>query len=430
MKVAILYSEVKELKTGLPDELQAERDVINTVTAIQSALVRQGHEASKVKYTHNVIEELKEGEYNVVFNLCDSFEEDTSLEPHIPAALALVGIPCTGCSSRCLNLTLDKAVFKNVLAHHDIGVPKLQIFEDAEAKFKLDFPAIVKPLHEGASIGIRNENLVKNEEQLRERINFILKTYDQPAIVEEFLPGTEYSVPIIGPTNDPVVLPIVEKDFGHLPPGANPIMSFEAKWQWSITNPDGSDPSFKIAQNLDPSLEAKLIEMCKKSYKLLDCSGYCRFDIRLDAQGEPKIIDVNSNPGIDPSYEVGMAAKHVGIGFDELVMRIVDCAVKEKVQRDVPAQLEFKIVSDLTECEALWKKYSTDEHMFDLWEYRACLYDPNFFVPHFIIGYKEGEEIGILPLWNNKLTKDYTFFGEYFPERNKILMKDKKYFLD
>ncbi len=133
------------------------------------------------------------------------------------------------------------------------------------------------------------------------QLEWVLNTYHQPALVEEFLPGREFTVAMIGNGSDLTVLPIVEINFDTLPTGVQPIYSYEAKWLWD----QEEDPLqiFTCPATLEPLLRLQIEELCKSAFQALDCRDWCRIDVRLDAQGRPQVIELNPLPGILPRPE-------------------------------------------------------------------------------------------------------------------------------
>ena len=189
---------------------------------------------------------------------------------------------------------------------------------------------MVKPLYEGSSIGIRNDSLVNTHEEMRERVLWLLKNYNEPALVEEFLPGREFTVAIIGNGSEARVLPIVEIIFDTLPRGVNPIYSYEAKWIWD----QSSNPLkiFECPARLGAELQSEIESICLKAYNILRCRDWCRIDVRLDTSGRPHILELNPLPGILPNPEDNScfpkAARAAGMDYDQLINAVLDAACK------------------------------------------------------------------------------------------------------
>jgi len=146
---------------------------------------------------------------DIVFNIAEGWN-GVSREAQIPAMLEMLGIPYTGSDALTLAICLDKSRTKEILSFHNIPTPKFSVIESLSNLLPLrpDFPCIVKPLNEGSSKGIFNASLVQNERKLREQVENILRTYQEPVIVEEFLPGREFTVAMLGNGTGVQVLPV------------------------------------------------------------------------------------------------------------------------------------------------------------------------------------------------------------------------------
>ena len=155
-----------------------------------------------------------------------------------------------------------------------------------------------------------------------------MSTYQQSALVEEFLPGREFTVALIGNGEQLRVLPIVEINFDSLPHGVNPIYSYEAKWIWDTE----VDPLqiFTCPAKLDPLLQRQIEDVCRNAFKALGCRDWCRIDVRLDAMGHPQVIELNPLPGILPRPEQNScfpkAARAAGLNYEQLILSVVDVA--------------------------------------------------------------------------------------------------------
>jgi D-alanine-D-alanine ligase len=188
----------------------------------------------------------------------------------------------------------------------------------------------VKPLFEGSSKGIWNDALVNNFAEMKTRVERVWQTYAQPALVEEYLPGREFTVALIG--NGPRVraLPIVEIHFDALPPEVNKFYSYEAKWIWDKR--ESPLDIFHCPADLDETLRAKIELLCKKAFECLNCRDWCRIDVRVNAKGEPCIVELNPLPGIIPDPEDNScfpkAARAAGMSYDDLLLTILDEACR------------------------------------------------------------------------------------------------------
>jgi D-alanine-D-alanine ligase len=186
---------------------------------------------------------------------------------------------------------------------------------------KLSLPLFVKPLHEGSSKGITDSNLCRDRKHLFEQTEFLLENYDQPVLVEEYLPGKEFTCAVLGNGDDATVMPIVAMNFESLPERALPIYSFDAKFVWD--RPENPLDIFQCPARITSALQASIERVTLDAYRVLGCRDWARIDVRLDAAGVPNVLEVNPLPGIlpDPADNscLPKAARAAGIGYDELI---------------------------------------------------------------------------------------------------------------
>ena len=185
----------------------------------------------------------------------------------------------------------------------------------------LQFPLFVKPLHEGSSKGITDSNLCWDRKQLLAQAKILLENYDQPVLVEEYLPGKEFTCAVLGNGVEAAVLPIVGMNFESLPKGALPIYSFDAKFVWD--RPENPLDIFQCPARITRELQASIERVTLDAFRVLGCRDWARIDVRLDAAGVPNVLEVNPLPGIlpDPADNscLPKAARAAGIGYDELI---------------------------------------------------------------------------------------------------------------
>ncbi len=315
---------------GLPDDFFIEFDDESTVNAIAAALEKGGCSVTKIEANEEAYGKLRKLKPHIVFNIAEGLRGE-SRESQIPAMLEMLGVPYTGSGPMALAVALDKAWTHKLLAANEIPSPRFQVFTSPSEELDdgLELPAVVKPLAEGSSKGIRDNSLVKDEASLRERLSRIIKTYKQPAIVEEFLPGREFTVGLVG-NDPPTVLPIVELLLNKLPKGASSLYSYEAKWVWDV--PEKPLDIFSCPADLSKELRGEIEQIAVKTFRSLSCRDVCRIDMRLDAEGKPRVIEVNPLPGLIPDPdahsclpEAAMVARYT---YDQLICTILWQALK------------------------------------------------------------------------------------------------------
>jgi len=336
MRVALLANikpekNVAQWHEQFEDDTFAEWDSIETIEAVRNAL------ASHPEVECEIVEAIPEialprlmvRKYDIVFNIAEGMR-GAAREAQFPAVMEMLGIPYTGSGPLTLAIALDKARTKEVLSYQGIPVARFTTSEDTAATLakllpETGYPVVVKPLSEGSSKGVKNSSFVKNDEELRAEIRRIGSDYNQPAIIEEFLPGREFTVAVLGNGKDARVLPIVEIQLSELPPEANGIYSYEAKWIYDVR--DNPLDIFSCPADLAPELQKEIEETVLATYRVLDCKDWSRIDVRLDRNGKPNIIEVNPLPGILPKIEDNScfpkAARTAGMNYNETMLAVL-----------------------------------------------------------------------------------------------------------
>lgn len=308
----------------------AEWDSRDTVNAVRDALA-EFHTVTMIEADHNAFEKLKDTKPDIVFNVAEGFF-GVSREAQIPAMLDMLNIPYTGSDPSTLAICLDKARTKEILSFHHIPTPKFLVIDQVGdlKEFALQFPIIVKPNAEGSSKGIFTSSFVKNFADLEIEVERVLNEYDQSTLLEEFLPGREFTVAMLGNGRETEVLPIVEINYSEFPEDFIPIYSYEAKW--ILDTKENPLDVFSCPAKLSLELERKIKNVCLATYKVLRCKDWSRIDIRLDASGEPNIIEINPLPGILPDPKDNScypkAARTAGMDYTTLLNKVLFTAAK------------------------------------------------------------------------------------------------------
>jgi len=306
-------------------------DDFYTIDQLKSAL--RGLKDFQFTYLSNhdtLVQDLKKlaSKADFVFNLCDEgYDNDPRRELHVPALLEACGIPYTGAGPQCLAFCYDKSLVRGIAKEMGIPVPEAFFIKSEDTTFEIPFgfPVIVKPNFGDSSFGITQRSVVDDLDQLLTAISEIREKfgYEKPILVEEFLAGNDLSVGIIGnPPTSYTVLPITEEDYSVLPEGLPRICGYEAKW-------DPSSPYWNLKSvraNLSEDTEKAIIEWCLKLFERLECADYARFDWRLDAEGNPKLLEVNPNPGWCWDGHLAKMAKFAGMSYADMLEAILRAA--------------------------------------------------------------------------------------------------------
>ena len=310
--------------------MYAEWDTWETIHAVQNALAQQ-HDVTLVEANHDAFDALKKLRPDIVFNIAEGFA-GISREAQIPAMLDMLMIPYTGSDPLTLATTLDKARTKEILSYYNVPTPNfLEVTSVDELKnHQLRFPLVVKPIGEGSGKGIYSSSLVNDNDALLKETARVLNEYNQSALVEEFLPGREFTVAVLGNNCSAEVLPIIEITYDAFPKDFVPLYSYEAKW--ILDSKENQLDIYKCPASIDSSLEASIKKICLDTYKILRCKDWSRIDIRLDKGGVPNIIEVNPLPGILPDPKDNScypkAARTAGMDYNTMLLSVLEAARK------------------------------------------------------------------------------------------------------
>ncbi len=323
-------NKLSELNSDLSEDTYAEWDTFETINSVREAL-SEFHNVTLIEADEYAYQKFLHVKPDIVFNIAEGFN-GVSRESQIPAILELLQIPYTGSDPLTLGICLDKARTKEILSYYGISTPRFSVINSISemVSANIDFPSIVKPKHEGSSKGIFNSSIVRNWDELISRVTFVIETYRQPALVEEFLDGREFTVALLGNGKDVKVLPIVEMKFDSLPTEVNPIYSYEAKWIWD--NSESPLNIFECPANLPVSLKTEIEDICLNTFNVMRCRDWCRIDVRLDSKGVPNILELNPLPGILPKPEDNScfpkAARTAGMNYKQLIQEVLNIAAK------------------------------------------------------------------------------------------------------
>lgn len=324
-----VFSRVALQSVERTNDTFAEWDTMETVNAVRDALAERCS-VELIEANEEAFEKFRKGNFDFVFNIAEGLH-GVSRESQVPAMLELLQIPYLGSDPLTLGLCLDKARAKEILDYNGIPTAPFSVVRTMEEldDVRLRFPSIVKPLHEGSSKGIYNSSVVRDPEELEREVRSVFSVYREPALIEEFLTGREFTVALMGNDGAVEVLPIVEIKFDSLPPGANPIYSYEAKWVWDTR--EKPLEIFECPADLDASLKTEIESICRAAYAILRCRDWARIDVRCDSRGRPHILELNPLPGILPNPDDNScfpkAARAMGLSYNQLINRVLDISL-------------------------------------------------------------------------------------------------------
>ena len=317
-----LPDQVKRGGTFNPEDL-------DTVRRLKDALSELPNYKFRFLDNHATLErDLGALRTDLVLNFCDEgWNNDPFKELHVPALLDVLGIPYTGAAAPALAACYDKGLVRAVAASLDVPVP-LETYvrpTDQGATLPSVFPAILKPNYGDSSQGITKDAVVRNKGALLDYLERLRTEFPRrPVLVQEYLPGAEYSVSMVGnPDQNLRALPILEVDFSRLDPNLPKILGYESKWE--PDSPYWTQIKYHEAQ-LPDHIQAQMIEHSARLFERLGCREYARFDFRADANGEVKLLEVNPNPGWCWDGKLNIMAGFAGIRYSELLGQILSAA--------------------------------------------------------------------------------------------------------
>lgn len=326
--IAVIMGDPNKLDIIKPNN-NFDDDDLYTINQLKSALNELNSYNFSFYDNHDVlIWDLMKNKIKIdyVFNLCDEgFNNEARKELHVPALLEMLKIHYSGSGPQCLAYCYDKSLVRGIAKEMDIPVADGIYIKQEDMSFTFlpfNFPVLVKPNFGDSSFGITQKSVVKDMEELISVISELRSEfgYEYPLLIEEFLIGADISVGIIGnPPESYKVLPIIEEDYSELPKDLPKICGYEAKWlptspYWKIKS---------IPLNLPEETNNFIIESCLKLFRRLECRDYCRFDWRLDSNNNPKLLEVNPNPGWCWDGHLVKMAKLEGISYSNIIEEIL-----------------------------------------------------------------------------------------------------------
>lgn len=328
MRVAVCYNQVPpKLRRGEASDRVSEEGAAEEALAVRQALLDLGHDAVPIPLGADIVrfvESLRTAQPDLVFNLCEGFWGDSGKELHVAALLELLGLPYTGSAPLCLGLTQDKALTKDLLTRQQLPTPPYRLValgDPIPDCTELNYPLIVKPRAEDASLGITAESVVADPAALARRVRYIHATYQQEALVEEFIEGREFNAAILGN----VALPLSEIEFQYGLRHA--IVTYDGKWLEHSADYRQTVPACPAP--LPAELSRRVQDVALRAYRFLGCRDYARVDLRLRGT-TPYILEINANPDISPDAGLARAAAAAGLPYPRLIERILDFTLQRK----------------------------------------------------------------------------------------------------
>lgn len=335
MKIAVVRNRKNPGVISQLNNPSAERYGKRSVQNVMNALRAGGHTVKAFEGDMTMLRKLKKFmppdpetdlPTGMVFNMSYGIQGEGRYE-HVPILLEMAGIPYTGPGPRSHAISLDKIITKLLMEKEGVPTPKFCAMNRLNGQIGgLRFPLVVKPRHESTSNGLE---LVHDEEALDRAVGNIVDQFHQDALVEEYIDGREIAVGLLG--NDPIeILPIVELDFGNRP---LKIMTRADKFHKSPDEPQKICPAPLSSDQIE-----RLKEIALNVYRICKCRDYARVDLRLDAAGNPYVLEINSMTTLGRGGGYVMSAEVAGYSFEDLICRITDVAHERYFGRPAPRE--------------------------------------------------------------------------------------------
>ncbi len=346
LHVALLANLKKDapILPDMPEDYWADLDSEYTIDAIADALRGRGHRVTFLEGDATLFDRLREIQPDICFNICEGHFGD-SREAQVPAMLEMLRIPYTGSKVLTLALSLDKPMTKRVLAFHDLPTPPFQVLERVREPLNPDmtFPLFVKPSRQGTGMGISAQSIVRDEGELWTQAKSLFKAYQEPVLVERFIPGRDLTVGVLGNLVPPVAwrvpeneeAPRVHRGLRFLPPLEIELGDYAQEEGRVYTHRAKVELADRLTYICPARLDADLVEelhwLAAATFRIIGCLDVARVDFRLDEEDndKPYILEINPLPGLAPEIsDLVIEAKAAGIGHAELVNAILEEALE------------------------------------------------------------------------------------------------------
>lgn len=305
---------------------------------ILATLQNLGHEArvlGVLRDVERIREVFSEWVPHIAFNLLEDVYGVIAYDHNVVAYLELLGLAYTGCHPLGLELSRDKVLTKKLLTYHRVRTPKFLVCRrgrKVRRPARLGFPLIVKSAIEEASLGISRRSVVEDDASLQDRTTFIHEQRGTDAIAEEFIPGREIYVGVLGNKRLDVFPPwelLLDNRPEDVPLIATHKVKFDREYQKKI------GLRTRRAEGLPGELEARLTKLSRRIYRILNLSGYARLDFRLTEEGVPYLLEANANPHLGFGEDFAESAECAGIPYGNLIQRILNLGVRWQQSHDI-----------------------------------------------------------------------------------------------
>ena len=321
-----------------PEDALAEYDSLATVQALVDALNSAGHNAYILEADETLLDTVRVRTPDICFNVAEGLRGD-SRESHVPALLEMLGIRYTGGKVLTHAISLDKGVTKQLWRDAGLPTAPFQVFHRADDPLdpELTFPLFVKPVREGSGMGINDDSIVHNLRDLRRQVQWVIDNYQQPALVEDYLAGREFTVGLIGNTLASGqyrgelynglgyhVFPVLEVDATE--GESNGLYNSLAK---SYLPGEEGAPLYLCPAPIEPDFATELKHLAIKAFEAVGALDVGRVDFKLGRYGRPYLLEINTLPGLNPAAsDMCIISRAEGMPYDMLINEILNLALE------------------------------------------------------------------------------------------------------
>jgi D-alanine-D-alanine ligase len=331
-QIAILYNSETGTVRGEPQDIIALQETENTSISIHEALSTQGYQTVRIP-VNSSLNELRNtlshysNQDTFIYNICDGFGGNNFDAVKIIELIETLGFKHTGSTAAVIARCTDKARAKEFLIQNGVPTPAYEIYDRPLGNTSLEFPIIVKPKLEDASLGIDLHSVVCSQEELLARVRYVIEQYNQPALAEEFIPGRELAVGLLGNGEEIESLPISEDDYCNIENPLQRLLTYEAKW--IAESPFFQNISVHCPASLEPSEERFLYQTAINAFHAVGLRDLGRIDIRYHNR-IPYIIDINEIPDLSTDSGFPREARLAGYSYTQMVEKILDTALRRE----------------------------------------------------------------------------------------------------
>jgi len=324
MKTVGLTFDLKtdyQFKEDDPHDANAEFDHPSTIDVISRAIESQGFAVKKIGNVKNLLDNIDSLGVDIVFNISEGMH-GRNRESQIPVILEMKNIPFVGSDGLTLGVTLDKIMAKKIFIAEGIPTPAFFEVKSSQELINMNhykFPLMVKPRFEGSSKGLSEHSRVTNAQELGKQVELIIEKYKQPALIEEFISGQEFTAAVIG-NDEPQVLPVVQ-------------IKIDGKLQldnqfYTFARIASDKLEYVCPAPIDKELEAKLKDYALRTYNAVETRDFGRVDFRVDKEGNPYVLEINPLPSLSTEDVFMLISKQIGISYEQMIGRILNFALK------------------------------------------------------------------------------------------------------